>query len=223
VSFFVFPFGNAAVSTGILVPDSLSVHEPVVLVTGFEAFGNYEVNPSQLIAETLDGQVLNDVRILGLVLPVDFNESVECVLQTLDDVNPVLVVSTGLSAQCRAIHVEQLAWNFKRLSRNETMGIRIQVLDPGGPVLRVCLLNTRHISQFLRDEHIVGRSSFFPGFYVCNAVYYSILGYLGDEPQSVPSVFLHVPLLQNQSAHGMELDTMIEAVKITITAGLDFQ
>ncbi len=49
----------------------------IVLVTGFEPFGMYPTNPSQVIAETLNGSTLNDAEIIGIVLPVNFTTSVE--------------------------------------------------------------------------------------------------------------------------------------------------
>ena len=45
---------------------------PIVLITGFEPFNGYEINPSQLIAETLNGQNIEDAEIIGIVLPVNF-------------------------------------------------------------------------------------------------------------------------------------------------------
>lgn len=35
--------------------------ETVVLVTGFEPFNIYDINPSQLIAETLNGEYINGI------------------------------------------------------------------------------------------------------------------------------------------------------------------
>ena len=37
--------------------------EKVVLVTGFKPFGNYDVNPSELIAENLNGTTIDGVKI----------------------------------------------------------------------------------------------------------------------------------------------------------------
>jgi len=61
----------------------------VVLVTGFEPFGNYTVNPSQLIAEALNGSILSDAEIVGVVLPVDFNKSVEMTTEAIQHYLPI--------------------------------------------------------------------------------------------------------------------------------------
>jgi pyrrolidone-carboxylate peptidase len=71
----------------------------VVLVTGFEPFGSHSINPSQIIAETLNGSILNDAEIIGLVLPVDFNKSVENTIEAIEHYQPDLVISLGLDAR----------------------------------------------------------------------------------------------------------------------------
>ena len=163
---------------------------------------------------------VNDARIVGLVLPVDFNESVSLVLQAIDELNPVLTVCTGLSARSFSVHVEKCAWNIKKLSRNESLFFRFRRLDSQGSFLYISPLDTVSISQGIRDAEIQARSSFYPGYYVCNAVYYSVLRHSNNQKKTYPAVFLHVPLLTNQSTHGMELDSMIQAVRITIISAL---
>jgi pyroglutamyl-peptidase len=83
------------------------------LVTGFEPFGNYTVNPSQLIAQTLNGSTFNDVDIVGVVLPVDFNESVKMTTDAIQHYHPDLVMSLGLNARSQAIRVEKIGVNLK--------------------------------------------------------------------------------------------------------------
>jgi len=56
--------------------------------------------------------------------------------------------------------------------------------------------------------------------YVCNAVMYETLGHIKDYDLPIIAGFLHVPLLKSQNSDGMELETMIEAVIITINTSL---
>ncbi len=49
--------------------------EDVVLVTGFEPFGQWDSNPSGAIALALNGTTVDGARIVGVVLPVTFNTS----------------------------------------------------------------------------------------------------------------------------------------------------
>ena len=189
---------------------------PIVLVTGFEPFGVYEVNPSQLIAEALHGQYLDEVQIIGLVLPVDFEDSVEILIGAIEDYSPILVISTGLSARAHSIVVEKCGVNLKRLPRNETLLCRFRRVDPMGPLFRFTPLCVRGIVGELRTAGISAKGSLFAGFYVCNAVFYRMLGYLMNHTSSIQGGFIHVPLLKEQDPQGMELDMMVEAVEIAI-------
>jgi len=193
---------------------------PIVLVTGFEPFDIYEINPSQLIAEALDGQNIEGAEIIGIILPVNFNESVEVVTQAIIDYNPLLVISMGLSPSTHKINVEKCGINLKQVPRNESMWFTLRRLDPCGPFIRLSPLRTREIVLEIREAGIPSRQSFFAGLYVCNAVFYGTLGYIKEHEISTTAGFIHVPLLSSQDPDGMDLETMIEAVKIAIKTSL---
>jgi hypothetical protein len=86
----------------------------VVLVTGFGPFHTYDINPSELITQNLSGEIINDALIVGIILPVDFDKSVEMIVQAIDHYEPVLVLSLGLSAKSTGIEVETFGINLKR-------------------------------------------------------------------------------------------------------------
>jgi len=119
----------------------------VVLITGFEPFSNYTVNPSQLIAETLNGSILNNVEIVGVVLPVDFNESVKIATDAIQHYHPDLVMSLGLNAHSQAIRVEKIGVNLKRYPKDDGTWSFPRRIDVSGPFLRFSSLNTVAIVQ----------------------------------------------------------------------------
>ena len=90
----------------------------IVLVTGFEPFGNFTVNPSQLIAEALNGSIINDAEIVGVVLPVDFNESAKITTDMIEHYHPILVISLGLNARARVYR------NRKNWGQSQTISKR---------------------------------------------------------------------------------------------------
>ncbi|MCK5113035.1 MAG: hypothetical protein KAQ84_05775 [Thermoplasmatales archaeon] len=193
---------------------------PIVLVTGFEPFDIYDINPSQLIAEALDGQNIEGAEIIGIILPVNFNESVEVVTQAIIDYNPLLVIGMGLSPRTHKINVEKCGINLKWLPRNESMWFTPRRLDPCGPFIHLSPLHTREIVLEIREAGIPSCQSFFAGFYVCNAVLYETLGFIKEHEISTTAGFIHVPLLSSQDPDGMDLETMIEAVKVAIKTSL---
>ena len=76
--------------------------ESIVLITGFEPFDIYEVNPSQLIAESLHNQTIGDVRIVGLVLPVNYSTAGVIVADAID---PAQRVGAGNELGVRVVAV----------------------------------------------------------------------------------------------------------------------
>src|SRR5512136_1494397 len=91
----------------------------IVLVTGFEPFGTHTVNPSQEIAETLNGSTLNDAELIGIVLPVNFTTSVEQASEAIERYHPDLVISLGLNAKATLIEVEKIGVNIKRYPKED--------------------------------------------------------------------------------------------------------
>jgi pyroglutamyl-peptidase len=193
----------------------------VVLVTGFEPFGNYTVNPSKLIAETLNGSTLNDEEIVGMVLPVDFNESMKMTMDAIKHYHPDLVMSLGLNARSQAIRVEKIGVNLKRYPKDNGIWSFPRRIDTSGPFLRFSSLNTVSIVRKIRESNISVQQSYFAGTYVCNALFYQLLGYVNEPNSSRKVGFIHVPLLDSQDPEGMSLQTMVDAVKIAIQTSLE--
>jgi len=193
----------------------------VVLVTGFEPFGNYTVNPSQLIAEALNGSTLNDAEIVGVVLPVDFNESMEITTDAIQHYHPDLVMSLGLNARSQAIRVEKIGVNLKRYPKDDGTWSFPRRIDVSGPFLRFSPLHTVNIVRKIREANISVQQSCFAGTYICNALFYQLLGYVSEQNSSRKVGFIHVPLLDSQDPLGMPLQTMVDAVKIAIQTSLE--
>ena len=197
--------------------------KPIVLVTGFEPFGEYDINPSQLIAQTLNGQELDDVVIYGLVLPVDFNASVKQITDAIDNLHPILVVSIGLEAKTYSIQVENVAKNLKHDPSDTQNDRRFSRLNLHGPFFRLSSLPTHVIVRELRQNGIPAQQSWSAGTYVCNALFYGEVSYIKTKNLPIDAGFLHVPLLTSQNPQGMDLQVMVDAIKITITTSLQEQ
>ncbi|MFH1101772.1 MAG: hypothetical protein V1726_07030 [Methanobacteriota archaeon] len=193
----------------------------MVLITGFEAFDSFDVNPSGVIAEALDGEELDSVLLCGVVLPVDFNASVEVIGDMISLYHPVLVLSLGLEARTKVIHVENIGVNLRRDPYANGRDSWLRRIDTRGPFFRWSSLPTSAIVRELRDEGVPARQSWFAGTYICNTMLYTILGSLDSQGYTFKTGFLHVPLLSSQDPEGMDLGMMLEAVKTTIRVSLE--
>ena len=191
-------------------------NEKIVLITGFEPFGGYDINPSQIIAETLNGQVINDARIIGIIVPVNFTESVEVVTKAIEDYKPEFVISLGLAASSYKIRIEKVGLNLRKKNYDKFQWFNFRRIDPNGPWIRLSSLPTFCITREIQKAGIPVRLSFFAGIYMCNALLYNVLGYICENNLQIKTGFIHVPLPSSQDPKGMELETMLDATKIAI-------
>lgn len=171
-----------------------------VLVTGFEPFGEHQVNPSQLIAEELG----------GVVLPVSFARASDALRAALDERDPDLVVSFGLAAGATAVSVERFAHNFEEREAidNEGTGGSGAEIDPDGPLALRSTLPVDEIVAALRAANIPAAPSRDAGGYLCNHVFYVLMSAL--RPGGAGG-FVHVPPLDV-----LPLETQLRAARIVV-------
>jgi pyroglutamyl-peptidase len=195
--------------------DNLQKTESVILLTGFGPFSIYDINPSELIAKELDAETIENSTVVGIILPVNFTESVEVAIQAIDIYNPDLVISLGLAAPASWIRIEKVGLNLRK--KNVSGRIVYTRLDPCGPLFRLSSIPTYHIAREIRKAWIPARQSFRAGIYICNALLYGVLGYIKENNLPTKMGFIHVPLLKSQDPKkGMDLEDMVTATRIAL-------
>ena len=70
-----------------------------LLLTGFEPFLTFTVNPTMKIVEELHGTVIGNYKIHSEVLTVDFQSSGEQLLAHIEALKPDAVISLGLAGR----------------------------------------------------------------------------------------------------------------------------
>ena len=171
-----------------------------VLVTGFEPFGEHATNPSQLVAEALD----------GVVLPVAYEQAADRLRAALDGRKPALVVCLGLAHERTAISVERWAHNLDEATTVDNEGVAGSggAIEPGGPLARASTLPVDEIVAALHAEEIPAEVSRDAGGYLCNHVFYRLMASL---PAGARGGFVHVPPLE-----AVSLEMQIRAVRIVL-------
>ena len=137
----------------------------VVLITGFEPFNGYEINPSELIAEELNGTNIKNATIIGIVLPVDYNMAKEAIMNAIEKYNPSIIISLGLAYYRRMICIEKVAINFRSIYINNKW-TGIEKINVTAPLFIISSLPTFKITEEIREEGIPARQSFFAGTYL---------------------------------------------------------
>ena len=83
-----------------------------VLVTGFEPFAGDSVNPSQAVAEALDGEHIAGHRVVAAVLPTEFGRTLAQLESLIREHRPTLVLALGQAGGREGISLERVAINL---------------------------------------------------------------------------------------------------------------
>lgn len=195
-----------------------------VLVTGFEAFGPYPVNPTEAAVRSLP-QVLSGAQIITGVLPVEFGRCADAVLALVAEHRPDAVILTGLAAGRSAITPERIAVNLRDTGGTESFAdnagyapVDVPIVD-GGPDGIFSTLPNRQIVARLQAAGIPAEISGSAGAFACNETMYAVLTSLASAagPQP-PAGFIHVPdvdvlpLAQIVRALEVVIDTVVASL-----------
>jgi pyroglutamyl-peptidase len=155
-----------------------------VLVTGFEPFGENEVNPSQLLADELG----------GVVLPVSYARAADALREAIRDREPDVIICFGLADNRDKVSVERFAHNLDEASTtdNDAANGSGAEIDPAGPLAFRSTLPVDAIVAALEAEGIPAEISRDAGGFLCNHVFYVLLRELR---QNQIGGFVHVPPL----------------------------
>lgn len=187
------------------------------LVTGFEPFGSWPVNPSAEVA-----RALSDVAVTA-VLPVDFVECPRILRGLLVEHRPDIVLCLGLSAGSTAVEWERVAINLIDAAIPDNVGNQLvdEPVVPGGPDAFFTTLPVKTIVSAIAADGLPATLSLSAGTYGCNEVMYAALEWASRQPESSrPRCgFAHLPLSDDMSLADQE-----RAIRIALgVAGEDDQ
>ena len=196
----------------------------MILVTGFEPFGQHADNPSREIAKAVDGRRIGGQEIRGSVLPVHHSEAALAVERLVAELDPLAVLHLGLAEGRARIGLERVAVNVLDYSIPDASGYRA-VDEPcvaGGPTAYASTLPLRAILGALTADGIPAFISNTAGTYLCNQTLYSTLHLVASRGLRAHVGFLHLPLLPAMVAASgldqpsMAAATMLRAVEVAL-------
>jgi pyroglutamyl-peptidase len=187
-----------------------------VLVAGFEPFGGSAVNPSQQLVDALDDEFAT------VLLPVSYQRAADVLRGAVAGHRPDVVVAFGQADGHTGISVERFAHNLDEASTtdNEERAGSGLPIDPDGPAAYPSTLPVDEIVAALRAEGIPAAPSRDAGGFLCNHVFYVLMGLLERERPDARGGFVHVPLLPEQTldrdSASMPLQTLVRAARIIV-------
>jgi len=204
--------GESASRAGPTPSESVPlVAEPVILVTGFEPFGSFTMNPSQDLAKALDGRRIGNCAIAGAVLPVHHLEASRHVSLLLEEMAPVAVVHLGLAESRARLALERAAINVMDYRIADNAGYRAEgePCVPEGPAAYFATLPLPEILAALTAEGIPAYVSNTAGTFLCNQTLYRTLHEIAVRERTTRAGFIHLPSLPAMvAASGLEQASM---------------
>ncbi|PEL07778.1 pyroglutamyl-peptidase I [Bacillus sp. AFS017336] len=193
-----------------------------LLLTGFEPFLNFSINPTEEIVKELDGQVIGSFKIIGKVLPVDFINAGNELLNLFDTYNPSAVVSLGLAGGRSKITPERIAINCNDGAADNKGNKYVNAkIDLEGPDGLFSTLPIQKIVDVLNEHHLPAEISNSAGAYLCNNVMYQMLNELQKLRKQIPSGFIHIPASHELAVIDQKLPSwsqrdLTDAIKLAI-------
>ena len=204
----------------IALPNS----NPKVLLTGFDAFGGDEINPSWLAVHALNGQIIAGHTLVSAQLPTVFGASSHELYRLIRLHHPALVICTGVASGRQAVSLERVAINVQDARIPDNAGAqpvdRYVIND--GPAAYFSTLPIKAILQALTQQGLGAEVSQTAGTFVCNDVFYALMHKLKKQRSKTPvrGGFIHVPNLPSQGEPCMELADTTRALRVAVECAL---
>jgi len=170
------------------------MEKKTLLLTGFEPFLEFPVNPSGAVAEALDGEEIGDYKVVSRILPVEFDRSAEKLFEYFKEVNPDAVISIGLAGGRNRITPERIAINCNDgVKDNNGLTPEDQSIVEEGPAAYFSTLPIRRFVNILEKNGYPAEISNSAGTYLCNNVMYNMLHYIETQQKQCIAGFVHIP------------------------------
>lgn len=172
-----------------------------VLITGFEPFGGEKVNPSELVARSLDGRLIAGRLVVTRVLPVETRNVRERLDRAIQEENPDIVVCMGQAGGRPGIALERVAINVLDFDQADNVGVvrKNEPIVRGGPEARLSNLPFEKIVDAWNENGVPGYVSNTAGTYVCNQTLYELAAAAESAVPPLIAGFVHLPFLPAQA------------------------
>lgn len=192
-----------------------------ILVTGFEPFLDYKINPTMQIVEALNGKKIDSYDIVGRILSVDFQQSAEQLKQHIEEVKPQIIISLGLAGGRFKVTPERIAINVKdgEPDNNGYTPVDESIYEEGEDAY-LTNLPIRSMVNRLQAEGYPAEISNTAGTYLCNNIMYEGLAY-AQQHEGVRAGFIHIPAsfelaIQHGKIPGWSIRDLVAAVQLCI-------
>ena len=191
--------------------------EKRLLITGFDAFGGIDANPSQLAVEQLPDTV-SGFRLKKLIIPTVYGDGARMVLEAAETFHPDLILCVGVAEGRDAVTPERIAVNIRdaRIPDNRGNQPQGEFVAAAAPAAYFATVPVEAMAQAIRDRRIPARVSNTAGTFVCNDVFFTLAHRFAGTGTGVG--FVHVPALPKDDRPALPLDQTVKALTAAIGA-----
>lgn len=167
---------------------------PTLLLTAFDPFAHYTLNPSWEAVKALP-ETINNYHIHKLRLPNIFNLAPRLLLEEAERVQPDVILLTGMNSGSTDVEINLAALNIKDAFIEDNMGRRPwnEPILADAPAAYFATIPVHEIVRSLRAQSLPVQLEFASGGYVCNEIFYRAAHAYAGTTTKVG--FVHVPLL----------------------------
>jgi pyroglutamyl-peptidase len=206
----------------------------LVVLTGFEPFADFKINPSWEAAKTFDDKEIDSFKVKSFQIPLAYKKIKPTITEIIDTQKPAVIITLGQSYR-PVISLEKAALNLADLTESTIIyncGTRPkdQILEAAAPPAYFTTLPIRVILDRLRENSIPAEISYSAGTFGCNQIFYHTMHKIHTDKLDTRAGFIHVPSLPSQAAQlqkarkgripSMTLETTTKALEITIKTTL---
>lgn len=165
-----------------------------LLLTGFDPFAHYNVNPSWEAVKALP-DVTGSFSVHKLLLPNIYGTAGRLLLEEAKRIKPDVVLMTGMDSGSTRLHIDAVAVNLRDALLEDNKGTKPwgEPVIPGAPAAYFATIPVHQMVKQLQSAGYRVHLGYSTGGYVCNDIFYTALHHFNGTP--VKTGFVHVPLL----------------------------
>lgn len=195
-----------------------------ILVTGFDPFGEDEINPAIEAVKCLPTDI-DGVEIIALEIPTVFHKSAETLHRAIREVKPDYILNIGQAGGRAELTPERVAINRDdaRIPDNSGQQPIDEIIQETGESAYFSELPIKAMVEYMHKENIPASVSNTAGTFVCNHIMYQALFLTATEFPKVKAGFMHIPFLPEQVIHrpnmpSMSLDEIVKGITASLRA-----
>ena len=170
-----------------------------ILVTGFDPFGEDEINPAIEAVKRLDDEIAG-AQIVKLEIPTVFGECANVVHEAILKEKPDYVLNIGQAGGRFALTPERVAINFDdgRIADNKGYQPIATPIHEDGQNAYFTQLPVKAMARAIRNAGLPSSVSTTAGTFVCNHIMYQVQYMIDKEFPDLKAGFMHIPYLPEQ-------------------------